>query len=509
MFWEEHDNITIDHTSLQTTYPKLKVNYLDYEDTLSIQVYLDADKNAGDGKLFYSFTNTVLTGTGSVEIPLYYAVRNYPAFNSIERDKDYYLYCKVSDNKNEPTYMYAPFSIRSINSYSTNIYSEDDYPKNLKAEVGNDTVKLLWDNDPRSNTDIYYQIIGKTNISRIAKVDTSFCYIANLTPNVQYKAWAQFSDTTKYSTMRSPISDTLYFSLRDTSAITPLLFSNHNLQLEFVENTLNEYVFDISSRPNAVLSYRYETGTAGITIQNNKLSWTPGAEDAGIHLIKIYATDSVYSSDLVQLDTILVDSMDVSIIVKTRDQIASKVRFSAYYILENFVNIVEVYDRNNQNATEQIELYNARTGERKTISCYKSNGKYYSGFHINSAQTNSISAVIGDTVWAEYNDMGGEIVKSYAVYARIPMNTGLKAQKVDSDLRISPNPSSNTIEIQLNTISDVSSVTIVNTQGIVVANIPTNGKDVIKYSILNFSPGVYVVNVVTPQKTYSTKIIKL
>jgi len=528
VFWEEHANITIDHPNLQTTYPKLKVNYLDYEDTLSIQVYLDADKQAGDGKLFYSFTNTVLTGSGSVEIPLYYAVRNYPAFNSIERDKDYFLYCKVSDNKNEPTYMYAPFTIRSVNSYSPAIYSSTDYPKNVRAEVSNDTVKLSWDSDPRSNTDIYYQIIGKTNILRIAKVDASFCYIANLTPNVKYKAWAQFSEKNSYSPRYSPISDTVYFSLKDSSAITPLLFSEHHVQLDFIENTLNEFVFDISSRPNASLSFRYQTENAGIKINKNTLSWTPGADDAGLHLVKIHATDSVYVTDPVPVDSVLVggayvytysntlfldtimsDSIEISILVRTREQMASKVRFSAYYILDNFVNIVEVYNRNNQNTTEQIKLYNARTGEHKSVMCHKSNGKYYGGFYINSAQANSISAAMGDTIWAEYEDMGGEIVKSYAVYARIPLNTSIKAQKDNSDLIISPNPGSTTIEIQLNSIYDASSVTIVNAQGIVVAIIPTNREKVLQYSISDFVPGVYVVNVITPEKTYSKKIIKI
>lgn len=532
VFWEEHENITIDHSSLQTTYPKLKVNYLDYEDTLSIQVYLDADKQAGDGKLFYAFNNTVLTGSGNVEIPLYYAVRNYPAFNSIERDKDYYLYCKVSDSKNEPTYMYAPFSIRSINSYSTNIYSEDDYPKNLRADISNDTVKLSWDNDPRSNTDIYYQAIGKTNISRIVKVDTSFCYIANLTPNLKYKAWAQFSssysDDGVTTTWRSPISDTLYFSLQDSNAISPLLFSAHNVQLEFIENTSNEYTFDFSSRPNPSISFTYKTDSKGIKMNKNILTWTPTSDDIGIHTVKIHATDSVFVTDSVlvdsiltdnmyvymyadtmYLDTIMTDSLEISILVKSREQVASKVKFPTYYILENFVNIVEVYDRNNQNTTEQIELYNARTGEHTTISCHKSNGKYYGGFYINSAQTNTISALIGDTIWAEYNDMGGEIVKSYAVYAQIPMNTDLKVQKDNSDLIISPNPTSNAIEIQLNSMSDVKSITIANTQGIVVANIPKSTEKVIHYSISDFVPGIYVVNVITAGKTYSKKIIKI
>ncbi|MBN2765517.1 MAG: T9SS type A sorting domain-containing protein [Paludibacteraceae bacterium] len=525
VFWEEHEDIVVNYPN-PTSYPKLNVNYLDYEDTLSIEVFLDSDKKLGDGNLFYSFYNTILTGSGSVEIPLYYAITNYYAFNRAEYGKDYYLYCKVSDSKNEPTYMYAPFTIRK--EHSENIYNEDDYPKNLRAEVSNDTVKLSWDNDPRSNTDIYYQAIEKTNISRIVKVDTSFCYIANLTPNLKYKAWAQFSDTSYYSTWHSPISDTLYFSLRDSTATTPLLFSEHNLQLEFIENTLNEYTFDLSSRTNPSISFTYETDSKGIKMNKNILTWTPTTEDIGIHTVKIHATDSVFVNDsalvdsilvddayvymyadTMYLDTIMTDSLEISILVKSREQIASKVKFSAYYILENFVNIVEVFDHSNQNATGQIELYNARTGEHTTISCHKSNGKFYGGFYINSAQANAISATIGDTIWAEYDDLGGEIVKSYAVYARIPMNTSVKEQKVDSDMIISPNPTSNAIEIQLNTISNAKSIKIVNAQGNVVANIPINGEKIIHYSISDFVPGVYVVNVITADKTYSRKIIKI
>lgn len=148
-----------------------------------------------------------------------------------------------------------------------------------------------------------------------------------------------------------------------------------------------------------------------------------------------------------------------------------------------------------------IDIVNDTLGFAVGDQTYKYNGTEWIPWPDNlSSEVEGVCFVDSETGWAYGND--GLFYKYNSFFG---VGTNEYSNKIDFNIKVAPNPSSNYISLQIPTTDDNIAVEIYNMNGVLVYDEKHSSKTV---HIGNLPNGIYCIKATTNGKVYSSKFIK-
>lgn len=361
----------------------------DIGDTITVKFHYDTDKQGFDGVQDY-WNGYPQQWTVIGEKLIDFGISYSDWFRYDLQDGEYFIYASIDDGKNPVFYQYAP------GSFVVNWGEFYSKPEDLIAEITNDTIVVSWSAPTDSTvlmTNVYYKAVDSDLVNQKNIYDTNAIYLDNIIKGKEYEIWASFINLKNYV---GPNSDTISTYLKDTINNNPPYFTTdpNALWSCTVGNTANYQLeaFDADGDP---LTFALLNDTLGITLNENRLSWTPNDEQVGVFQLLLTVSDASNA----------VDSLFANVVVYDRGYFDIKLEFGSSALKSN--NRAPIILRNPSTATQTQDVFitNLRTSVTDTIRCMKSSALEYTGsIYLHSDPSASeLNVVQDDTLVISYS----------------------------------------------------------------------------------------------------------
>jgi hypothetical protein len=380
------------------------LSFNDYSDTLSVQVYYNTDNRHYNGVKIQEFE---LINNSELE---------FEWFNNDVPDGEYFIYTRISDGKNAPVLQYAPGSI-----IVDNVTIET--PQNFNAAQNGESVEVSW-NEPASElylTTVYYEDLSNGMLDMKSVVGETEAVITGLTEGHPYKFYAVFIDDQYNESDPSEAVELVYYSAQRNNP--PYFLMDSDIVYDFIAEEYGEIELIADDADNDNLSFSVLDNEIGLDISGNILNWMPTHENRGVHLMKITASDGVWS-----------DTTTVQISVLTQQQAEVQLKFNSPNLFEEDNMYVKLKNFRCDELTQSVTLENMVTGDSEELELRKVNKFDYIGkFELSFRNRTMLWVANGDSIKAEY-EYDGNTFQAYAVYDSLAQYSDDIAPAAVSDL---------------------------------------------------------------------------
>jgi len=381
----------------------ISLNFTDYNDTLNVDIYYDADSVDYNGTFIQSFE---LINNAKVDFTWH---------NDELPTGEYFIYSRVSDGYNSAQLQYAQGSIWIDN------LNDPGFPNDIFIyESDSLFLNCIFESSPKGYV-VYYQDVSDERTYQVSKVGNELAYLYEAVPGKEYDIWVRlYGDTWNYG-QESMHQRFIYTA--GMNGFAPYINKLDMPELIFIENETGGYNIPIGDADDDDAVLTVESELNGLTIDGTTLIWTPQSEAKGVHRINLIASDDDGS-----------DTLETQVIVFTQQQAEVDVKFSSPTLFEEDNMFVTVTNYRNINSSAIVHVENLQNAQSLDIECRKVNDFDYIGqFEVSFRDRTEIDITHGDTLQLTYNYDGSEYY-TYAVYDSTQQNSDHLAPGVITDL---------------------------------------------------------------------------
>ncbi|MBN2789187.1 MAG: carboxypeptidase regulatory-like domain-containing protein [Candidatus Delongbacteria bacterium] len=386
----------------------INIDFTDYSDTLSVDVYYDTDNKHFDGSFIKHFD---LINNASLQ---------FDWANSDINNGEYYIYTVISDSHNSPVCQYAPGSIIVNNWYA-------DPPQNLIVQQESDSVKVVWDENFDTNifaTKVFIRNISDGFIDEICVTDLNMAYIKDLEYGREYEIWAKHMNIDMLMTEKSNVSNLIFQSFGKGNNI-PYFTMDTDSVFEFVEGQYREYSFLANDADGQGLIFDIVDRPTGMIFNGDKFNWTPQEDQKGAYNLLVTVTDGIDTDSLYQEFSVYSD-----------EQAQVVLNFASKNLYESDNMFIKIKNLLNTNTTETVTLKNKRTNEQTVVDLRKVDKYDYIGqFDLSYQAKSELSVTDGDTILASYI-YDSQTYETYSIYDSKVQPTDVTAPSMINDLSV-------------------------------------------------------------------------
>lgn len=403
---QEPTLLVTDPAERRTRSNQISLNFNDYSDTLSVQVYYARSNRNFNGTMINEFT---IINNGTLD---------FTWQNDDVPNGEYFIYSRIDDGYNEPVLQYAPGSIWVENQ------AWMESPTNLKVVQADTVLQVNWDEPVACSiiaATVYYMNISSGRTEDESVFGENSVKITGLKPGQEYKLWACFID--ENGSFSQPSQDTnVIFTTGDRNN-PPYFTLNPDSIFVFVEEQEYRYILRAKDADEDFLIFNIPNDTLGITLSNDTLIWTPGFGLRDIYELMITVTDG---SDI--------DTTWQQLAVHPQHQVDIDLSFSSVNLYEDDNMFIKIRNFFCEDFYQQVTLRNTRTQELVNIETRRVNDFDYIGqFGLSFIKKSEIAVANGDTIEAKYVYLGDEYY-AYAYYDSTAQATDKIAPGTITDL---------------------------------------------------------------------------